>query len=115
MSGHTPWAEIKKVRQTNEHLLRGHHVAASAATWLIALREGAGLSEAQLAERMGVSTDWVRETESNPDVRVASVATYVAAVGGELQFRCLLPGIMPFDLTEMPAEVPAPGRIAKAV
>ena len=115
MSGHTPWAEIRKMRQINEHVLHGHHIAASAATWLIALREGAGLSEAQLADRLGVSAEWVSETESEPDVRVATVATYVAALGGELQFRCLLPGSIPLDLTEMPAGVPTPDRAARAV
>jgi transcriptional regulator with XRE-family HTH domain len=85
-------------------LQRGFRSAATASVWLAALRRHAGLTQAELAKRLGVTQGWVSQIESEPDIRVSTVSAYVAALGGELQFRAVLPNGEELNLDEMPVD-----------
>lgn len=52
------------------------------------LRERAGLTQRQLAERVGRSQPWVAaaETRSAANMQISTLATLVAATGGSLRF-----------------------------
>jgi transcriptional regulator with XRE-family HTH domain len=90
------------MKPRNANLEKGHGTAISAASWLAELRRKAGLSEAELAERLGVSQSWVAQVESETDVRVSTVSAYVAALGGELHFHALLPNGEDINLDQYP-------------
>jgi DNA-binding XRE family transcriptional regulator len=111
MSGHTPWSEISRKRQGNPSLQRGFRTAATASMWLAALRRHAGLTRAELAERLGVTQGWVSQIESEPDIRVSTVSAYVAALGAELQFRAVLPNGEELNLDAMPVDDPADRQV----
>ena len=56
---------------------------------LVALRQGRGLSQRQLAERLGISPQTIRRLE-RPDYRghtLAMVARYAEALGARLEFQ----------------------------
>lgn len=55
------------------------------ATALVALREQAGLSQRELARRLGVSQPRVAAIERARNVTIEVLEQYVAAVGGELE------------------------------
>lgn len=55
---------------------------------LVATRRAAGLSQAEVAERMGTSQPAVARLEAgNVDVRLSTLERYAAAVGGRLRLR----------------------------
>ena len=55
------------------------------AAGLTALREGAGLSQRELAARMGVSQPRIAAIERCRNVTLDVLAQYVSAVGGQLE------------------------------
>jgi transcriptional regulator with XRE-family HTH domain len=55
------------------------------AAGLTALREGAGLSQRELAQRLGVTQPRVAAIERSRNVTIEVLEQYVAAVGGELE------------------------------
>jgi transcriptional regulator with XRE-family HTH domain len=55
---------------------------------LVATRRAAGLSQAEVAERMGTSQPAVARLEAgNVDVRLSTLERYAVAVGGRLRLR----------------------------
>lgn len=104
MSGHTPWKEIRRQGSGNTSLQRGFRSAATASVWLSELRRHAGLTQAELAERLGVTQGWVSQIESETDIRISTVSAYVAALGGTLHFRAVLPNGEELNLDEMPID-----------
>jgi transcriptional regulator with XRE-family HTH domain len=60
----------------------------SALAGLVAQRRAAGLSQADVAARMGTSQPAVARLEAgNVDVRLSTLERYAAAVGGRLRLR----------------------------
>jgi transcriptional regulator with XRE-family HTH domain len=57
------------------------------AAGLTALREEAGLSQREVAERLGVKQPRVAAIEQSKNVTIDVLEKYVAAVGGELELR----------------------------
>ena len=55
-------------------------------------RRGAGLSQAELAKRMGTSQGQITRFESGADTRLSTVARYAAAIGIKLRWS-----IQPLD------------------
>ncbi len=96
MSGRRKWSEIR--RQGNAELEHGFEAAIDAAMWLPELRRQAGLTQEQLAERLGVTQGWVSQIEGETDVRLSTIAAYVAALGGALRLSATLPGGREVDL-----------------
>jgi DNA-binding XRE family transcriptional regulator len=102
MSERRTWSETR--RQGNPALEQGFSTAISTGVWLPELRRRAGLTQEQLAERLGVTQSWVSQIESETDVRLSTVGAYVAALGGQLRLCATLPDGHDVDLTYMPRE-----------
>jgi transcriptional regulator with XRE-family HTH domain len=66
-------------------------------------RRGAGLTQAQLARRMGTSQGQITRFESGADTRLSTVARYAAAIGIKVQWS-----IQPLD--DVPKRSPAVSR-----
>ncbi len=100
MSERRTWSETR--RQGNPALEQGFSTAISTGVWLPELRRQAGLTQEQLAERLGVTQSWVSQIESETDVRLSTVGDYVAALGGQLRLCATLPDGRDVDLTRVP-------------
>lgn len=114
MSGHRKWNEMR--RRGNPALEQGFDVAMTTSMWLPELRREAGLTQEQLAERLGVTQSWISQIESETDVRLSTISAYVAALGGQLRLGATLPNGHDIDLTrsssrEGKINVPAAERI----
>ena len=59
---------------------------------LRALREAAGVTQEELAERVAVDQSQISRLERQGDVRVSLLKRYVEALGGELQIVATLRG-----------------------
>ena len=84
----TKWRDIK--RPGNPYLEHGHRTAAIASMMLCDLREQVGLTQAVMAERLGVSQSWIAQMEAETDMRLSTIASYIAALGGELRLEANL-------------------------
>ncbi|MDY0913431.1 helix-turn-helix domain-containing protein [Rathayibacter festucae] len=57
---------------------------------VVSMRENAGLSQAELAQRAGLSRKWVNEFErGNPNARIGAVLDVLRALGYGLEERAL--------------------------
>jgi transcriptional regulator with XRE-family HTH domain len=57
---------------------------------LATLRRTAGLTQVQLAEKLGASQRAISHVEHEPNPRVATLDGYVQALGGRLELRAVL-------------------------
>jgi transcriptional regulator with XRE-family HTH domain len=102
MSDHKAWGEIKRSGQPD--LVQGFDAAISVSLWLPELRRRAGLTQEQLASRLGVSQSWISQIEHETDVRLSTISAYVAALGGRLSLNATLPNGQDIDLRRMPVQ-----------
>ena len=58
---------------------------------LLSLRRQMGLSQAEVAARMGTSQSAVARLEAGHDARISTVTRYLAAVGQRLEWRICPP------------------------
>ncbi len=65
---------------------------------LASLRRARGLTQREVARRMGISQSDVSKLERRDDVRVSSLRRYVDALGGHVRVVVDLPGDPPVDL-----------------
>ena len=72
--------------------------------WLATIRRQAGLTQAELAQRLGVTQGWISQIESETDIRVSTVGAYVAALGGELQLRAVMANGDELQLDQIPVD-----------
>jgi len=100
MSGRRTWGEIR--RPGVPALEKGFSAAIDTGSWLPALRSEAGLTQEQLAERLGVTQSWVSQIENQTDVRLSTLATYIAALGGQLRLAASFPDGRNVDLSYTP-------------
>ena len=54
-------------------------------------REVAGLTQEEVAQRMGVTQASLSRMEHRPDVKLSNIRKYVEALGGTLEINVLLP------------------------
>lgn len=106
------WRDIK--RAGNPHMEHGYGVAALASMALCDLREEANLTQAGLAERLGVSQSWIAQIEGETDMRLSTIAAYVAALGGQLRLAVDLPNGQTVAL-DRPIEHTTPRAFGQAV
>ena len=62
-----------------------------AAIHLQQVREAAGLTQLQVAQRMGVTQASLSRMEHRPDVKISNIRKYIEAVGGRLEVSVVLP------------------------
>ena len=99
MSGHRPWAEIKaerEARMTPEDRKQAEQARQELKAELTAyehtlagLRQARSLTQIQLAKALGVSQAQVSRIENQADLYLSTLASYVAAMGGELELRVI--------------------------
>ena len=94
------WDQIK--RPGNPAMERGYDAALTTATWLSELRQRCGLTQADMAQRLGKSQSAISQLEAETDTHVSSVVAYIAALGGRLQFTAPLPSGERVQLDQMP-------------
>ncbi len=81
---------------------------------LAELRTFLGLTQAELAERIGVKQANISRIESREDIRLSTLATLVKAMGGHMTITVTLPNgtTVPLDLSpfgiEMSEQLPTP-------
>jgi transcriptional regulator with XRE-family HTH domain len=63
-----------------------------AAYQLQLVREAAGMTQKQVATRLGVTQATLSRMERRADVRISNMRRYVEALGGTLQVRAVFPG-----------------------
>jgi len=100
MSGRRKWRDVRQAG--NAHLEQGFGAAIDAGLWLPELRRQAGLTQEQVAERLGVSQSWVSQMENQTDIQLSTIVAYVAALGGTLRLVAALPGARDVDLRLAP-------------
>ena len=55
------------------------------------VREAAGLTQEQVAQRMGVTQASLSRLEHRPDVKLSNIRKYIEAVGGRLEVNVVMP------------------------
>lgn len=58
---------------------------------LVAMRKGRGLSQQQIAQRLGISQSDVSKLERRGDLRISTLKAYLAAAGGRLRIKAVFP------------------------
>jgi transcriptional regulator with XRE-family HTH domain len=96
MSGHRKWSEIRGQRTPEQEA----RIAAGVAAILMgqhldAVRTGRGLTQTEVARRMGVSQSHVAQVEARADVYLSTLISYVRALGGDLRIEAVFPGEEP--------------------
>jgi len=76
-------AWIDRCRARHEGMLRGRPPSD-----LAALRKKKGLTQTELAERIGMSQSDLSKFERRADVRISTLRAYIAALGGNLVIEC---------------------------
>jgi DNA-binding XRE family transcriptional regulator len=104
MSGRHKWSEMR--RQGHPPLEQGFSAAIDAGLWLPELRREAGLTQEQVAERLGVTQSWVSQIENQMDVQLSTLAAYIVALDGQLRLAASFPGGRTVDLTYAPPAQP---------
>jgi transcriptional regulator with XRE-family HTH domain len=73
-------ARVEEIERTYDEVLA-----------LANLRESRGVTQAQLAESLGVSQPNVSKVERTEDVHLSTIINYVAALGGHLELKAVFP------------------------
>jgi predicted transcriptional regulator len=88
------WSSIKAARFSPEEIekIRREAIQGLLEEDLRALREAAGVTQEELAEKVEVDQSQISRLERQGDVRVSLLKRYVEALGGELQIVATLHG-----------------------
>src|SRR5579863_5916702 len=92
MSGHKPWNEISaKLRADPQRLsqIEQGEQAIEAGLTISQLREARHATQEYVAEKMNVTQSNVSHFERNPNIFLRSLASYVEALGGQLEIRAV--------------------------
>lgn len=92
MAGHTKWSEIRE-RATPETLERARKKTETfrVAMELNELRQARGLTQEQLAERLGIRQTNVSKMEQRHDLHISTLRAVVEAMGGRLILMAQFP------------------------
>lgn len=89
----TKWSEVRrrKVQPEDEAEIRAMKEAMLLASRLAELRVGSGVTQVELAKRLGRSQASVSATERRDDVFLSTLREYVEAIGGRLEVAAVFP------------------------
>jgi predicted transcriptional regulator len=93
MTTHT-WQEIKAKKFTPEQLQQIDDAVAQELLEmdLRSLREAAGLTQEELAQRVAVTQSQLSKLERREDFRLSTLRRYVTALGGQLEIVAVVDG-----------------------
>lgn len=104
MSGHRKWREIRGPRTPEQEVDTAIGVAAiRMGQRLDRVRTGRGLTQTDVARRMGTSQSHVAQVEARDDVYLSTLFSYVRALGGDLRIEAVFPGEDPVEIAPGPA------------
>lgn len=86
MPGHTPWREIHAERTPN---LATTEAQRKLGIKLAMLREQSGLTQTELAERLGSTQPSISQLENSDELKLSTVAKYVHALNGRLEITAV--------------------------
>lgn len=92
MSGHRPFAELRTNDPERRAQIESATRAMSLGLRLRDLRKDGGLSQVELATRMGISQEAVSKIELGDDTRVSTIERYVTALGAQVRILVDTPG-----------------------
>ena len=95
MSGRHPWREIQRKGESSperEARVAEYRRAVDDAIKIADLRRNQGKTQAELAAALGISQTRVSQIESTGNPYLATLRSYVEALGGELEVRAVFPG-----------------------
>lgn len=85
MPGHTPWREVRTQRPPNPAVEELERLKIR----LAILREQLGLTQMEIAERLGTTQSSISQLENAEDIKLSTVAKYVHALDGRLQITAV--------------------------
>ena len=87
------WARLKNETMTKDEQRQARELANGdlAEMELGELREALQVSQEELAKKLKVTQAAVSRLERRPNVLLASIATYIAALGGRIEVHAVLP------------------------
>ncbi|MFO7632236.1 MAG: helix-turn-helix transcriptional regulator [Caldilinea sp.] len=90
----TNWQEIKAKKFTPEQIQQIDDAVEQELLEmdLRALREAAGLTQEELAQRVAVTQSQLSKLERREDFRLSTLRRYVAALGGQLEIVAIVDG-----------------------
>ncbi len=93
MTVHT-WQEIKAKKFSPDQLQQIDNAVEQELLEmdLRALREAAGLTQEELAQRIAITQSQLSKLERREDHRISTIRRYVAALGGELEIVAVVDG-----------------------
>jgi len=85
MAGHRPWSELQakmtpEQRARSDALYREKRLAMFAATLL----RHSGLTQTEIAERLGIGQSTISQMESSDDMHLTTLKKIVSELGGEI-------------------------------
>lgn len=88
------WSDIKAQKFTSEELVQLDQEIESELLemGLRALREAAGLTQGELAQRVEITQSQLSKMERREDHRISTLRRYVEALGGSLEICAVLNG-----------------------
>lgn len=86
------WSQVRATKVPDEAAAAESGRALRDALELWQLRQGQGITQVQLAERMSVRQSSLSEMERRDDIYLSSLRDYVAALGGELELSAVFEG-----------------------
>lgn len=93
MTTHT-WSEIKAKKFTAEQIRQIDDAVEQELLEmdLCALREAAGLTQEELAQRVAITQSQLSKLERREDFRLSTLRRYVTALGGQLEIVAVVDG-----------------------
>jgi transcriptional regulator with XRE-family HTH domain len=103
MSGHRKWRDIRGPwTPEQEARIATGAAALEMGLRLDAVRGGRGLTQTDVARRLGTSQSHVAQVEARDDVYLSTLFSYVRALGGDLRIEAVFPGEEPVAIIVNP-------------
>ena len=85
MAGHRPWSELRS-KMTPEQRARSEakYKAMKIGMLVADLQKHSGLTQTELAERLGIGQSTISQMESSDDMHLATLKKIVGELGGEI-------------------------------
>ena len=92
MAGHKPWSTIQKKMSPERQKANAEAARQMEAGMVLAeLRKHSGMTQAQLAEILGISQPSLSKQEHQEDMAISTLSNLIAAMGGELELVVHMP------------------------